>query len=91
MWVHAQLCRLQKGCPRLTTASDKFYQLIIHGRWFSSVSSGTLTSSTTKTGRHDIAEILLKLALKHQKSNQITQQHFDNFNKIPIFQFSLNT
>jgi len=24
-------------------------------------------SSTTKTGRHDIAEILLKVALKHQK------------------------
>ena len=28
---------------------------------------GTLASSTTKTGRHDIAEILLKVALKHQK------------------------
>jgi hypothetical protein len=28
-------------------------------------------SSTTKTGHHDIAEILLKVALKHQKSNQI--------------------
>jgi hypothetical protein len=28
-------------------------------------------SSTTKTGRHDIAEILLKVVLKHQKSNQI--------------------
>jgi hypothetical protein len=26
------------------------------------------TSSTTKTGRHDIAELLLKVALKHQKS-----------------------
>jgi hypothetical protein len=25
-------------------------------------------SSTTKTGRHDIAEILLKVALKHQNS-----------------------
>jgi hypothetical protein len=25
-------------------------------------------SSTTKTGRHDIAEILQKVALKHQKS-----------------------
>ena len=25
----------------------------------------------TKTGRHDIAEILLKVALKYQKSNQI--------------------
>jgi hypothetical protein len=28
-------------------------------------------SSTTKTGRHDIAEILLKVALKHQKSKII--------------------
>jgi hypothetical protein len=27
--------------------------------------------STTKTGRHDIAEILLKVALKHQKSKSI--------------------
>jgi hypothetical protein len=30
-----------------------------------------------------------KVALKHQKSNQINQQHIGNFNKIPIFQFSL--
>jgi hypothetical protein len=36
--------------------------LLAHGRWFSP------DSSTTKTGRHDIAEILLKVALKHQKS-----------------------
>jgi hypothetical protein len=27
-------------------------------------------SSTTKTGRHDIAEILLKVALNHQKKNK---------------------
>jgi hypothetical protein len=40
--------------------------LLAHGRWFS---LGTPASSTTKTGRHDIAEILLKVALKHQKSN----------------------
>jgi hypothetical protein len=26
-----------------------------------------------KTGRHDIAEILLKVALKHKKSNQINE------------------
>jgi hypothetical protein len=45
----------------------KVYQLLVHGRWFS---PGTPASSTTKTGRHDIAEILLKVALKHQKSNQ---------------------
>jgi hypothetical protein len=31
----------------------------------------TPVSSTTKTGRHDIVEILLKVALSTQKSNQI--------------------
>jgi hypothetical protein len=41
--------------------------LLAHGRWFS---PGTPASSTTKTGRHDLAEILLKGALKHPK-NQI--------------------
>jgi hypothetical protein len=39
--------------------------LLAHGQWFS---PGTPPSSTTKTGRHDIAEILLKVVLKHQKS-----------------------
>jgi hypothetical protein len=39
--------------------------LLAHGRWFS---PGIPASSTTKTGRHAIAEILLKVALKHQKS-----------------------
>ena len=29
---------------------------------------GSPASSTTKTGRHDIAEMLRKVALKHQKS-----------------------
>jgi hypothetical protein len=42
--------------------------LLAQSRWFS---PGTPASSTTKTSRHDIAEILLKVALKHQKSNQI--------------------
>jgi hypothetical protein len=49
-------------------ASDKAYQLLAHGRWFS---PGTPASSTTKTGRHDIAEILLKVALRHQKSKSV--------------------
>jgi hypothetical protein len=53
------------GCTRLAATCDKVYQLLAHGRWFS---PGTLASSTTKTGHHDIAEILLKVALKHQKS-----------------------
>ena len=48
----------KKGCTRL--AADKAYQLLAHGRWFS---PGTPASSTTKTGRRDIAEILLKVSL----------------------------
>ena len=69
-WVRARLCKLQKTVhsTRLAAASDKVYQLLAIGRWFS---PDTPASSTTKTGRHDIAEILLKVALKHQKSNQI--------------------
>jgi hypothetical protein len=43
----------KKGCIRLAAASDKVYQLLPHGRWFS---PGTPASPTTKTGRHDIAE-----------------------------------
>jgi hypothetical protein len=35
------------------------------------VHSGTPASSTTKTGRHDIAEILLKVALSTINQNQI--------------------
>jgi hypothetical protein len=48
--------------------------LLAHGRWFS---PGTPDSSTTKTGRHEIAEILLKVALKHQKSNQSINQSIE--------------
>jgi hypothetical protein len=42
--------------------------LLTHGRWFS---PGTPASSTTKTGRHDIAEILLKVALQINKIRPI--------------------
>jgi hypothetical protein len=61
----------KKGCTRLAAASDKVYQLLAQGLWFS---PGTPASSTTKTGRHDIAEILLKVALKSillQNSNNV--------------------
>ena len=47
-----------------------FYFYGICGRWFS---PGTPASSTTKTSRHDVAEILLKVTLKYQKPiNQST-------------------
>jgi hypothetical protein len=53
---------------------EKAYQLLAHGRWFS---PGTPASSTTKTGRHEITEILLKVSLKHQKSNlMFCTQHY---------------
>jgi hypothetical protein len=55
----------KKECTRFAAASDKVYQLLAHGRSFS---LGTPASSTSKTGCQDIAEILLKVALKHQKS-----------------------
>ena len=69
-WVRTQLCKLQKGRTRLTAAGDKVYQLLAHGRWFSPC---TPASSTTTTGRHDIAEILLKVALN--LINQIKSYH----------------
>jgi hypothetical protein len=67
-------------CTRLAVASDKVYQLFAHGRW---LSPGTPDSYTVKTGRHDIAEILLKVAhVKHNKSNQIkSNQIKSNVNK----------
>ena len=69
-WVPSmkKICKLQKGCTRLAAASDKVYQLLAQGRWFS---PGTPASSTTKTGRHDIAEILLKVALNTKIQIQI--------------------
>jgi hypothetical protein len=58
----------KKGCTRLAVAGDKAYQLLSHGQWFS---PGTPASSTTKTGRHDIAEILLKVALNSKNQSII--------------------
>jgi len=57
----------KKGYTQLAAASDKVYQLLAHDRWFS---PGTPSSSNTKTGHRDIAEILLKMALNTQKTNQ---------------------
>jgi hypothetical protein len=64
-WLNELGRKLQKRCTRLAAASDKVYLLLAHGRWFY---PGTPDSFTIKTGRHDIAEILLKVALKHKKS-----------------------
>jgi hypothetical protein len=58
-----QFVNYKKGCNPLTAASDKVYQLLaqVGGSLWS-----IPASSTTKTGRHDIADILLKVALKHK-------------------------
>jgi hypothetical protein len=59
--------------------------LLAHGRWFS---PGTLASSTTKPGRHDIAEILLKVALNTKKTiNQSISA--EQYKGIHIFLFAL--
>ena len=39
--------------------------MLAHGRWFS---PGTAASSTTKTGRHDVAETFAESGIKHKKS-----------------------
>ena len=48
LYILLRLCKLQ-----ILQKSDKIYQLLANGRWFS---PGTLASSTAKTGGHDIAE-----------------------------------
>ena len=68
----------KKWCTRLAAASDKVYHLLAHGRWFS---PGTPASSNTKTGRHDIAEILMKVALKHKKSKNLNQKLSNTYYK----------
>jgi hypothetical protein len=60
--AHTSLSPIRRGFAPSFVNSKKgaLNQLLAHGRWFS---PGTQASSTTKTGRHDIAEILLKVAL----------------------------
>jgi hypothetical protein len=63
-------------------ASDKVYQLLAHGRWFY---PGTPASSTNKTGRHDITEILLKVALTTKNKKKIIINQFSRFSIISCF------
>jgi hypothetical protein len=73
-----------KGCTRLAAASDTVYQLLAHGRWFS---PGTPASSNTKTGRHDIAEILLKIALN--TINQIDREPINSAKPDSVLQSNI--
>jgi hypothetical protein len=64
-------CNLQSRARTLAVLLIGLYELAklryILGKLSVFINPGTPASSTTKTGRHDIAEILLKMALKHQK------------------------
>jgi hypothetical protein len=64
---------------RYTTLFDKIYQWLATGRWFS---PRTLITSTNKTDRHDITEILFKVAL-----NTIRLTNHPHYNKKNIFPF----
>jgi hypothetical protein len=59
---------------RCTTLCDKICQWLVTGQWFSPV------SSTNKTDRHDIAEILFKVALNtiKQTSKQTVSYHIQH-------------
>ena len=58
---HGKLPLIHTYYVTFTTVTEVLvYQLLAHSRWFS---PGTPASSSTKTVRHDIAEILLKVAL----------------------------
>jgi hypothetical protein len=56
--------------------------LLAHGQWFS---PGTPASSTTKTGRHEIAEILLKVALNIKNQIKSIKRNCANFVIIPLY------
>jgi hypothetical protein len=62
------LCCLSFFDLQLTTLCDGVCQWRVTGRWFS---LDLQVSFTNKTDRHDIAEILLKLALYTTKQTQI--------------------
>jgi hypothetical protein len=78
-WVRTWLCKLQKGVLDSQPQKMKFTSYLPMVWWFS---PGTPASSTTKTGHHDIGEILLKVALntKNPKINHcLLNQHFWDF------------
>jgi len=56
--------------PLDTTLCDKVCQLFVTGQWFS---PGPPVSSTNKTDRHDITEILLKVVLNSITLNPTIQ------------------
>jgi len=77
-WIYNYLCnqylspltQLMRGVLD-TTLCDKVCQWLVADRWFSPVPP---VSSTNKTDRHDITEMLLKVALNTRNPNQTNQK-----------------
>jgi hypothetical protein len=68
---------------RCTTLCDKVCQWLATGRWFS---PGPSVSSINKTERHDITEILLKVALNTIKqTNKQTNVYHHNIMHIILY------
>jgi hypothetical protein len=83
-WIYNYLCNQCRSQlmlwvwisirARCTTLCDKVCQWLVTGRWFS---PGTLMSFTNKTDRHNITEILLKVALNTIKqANKLVNKLF---------------
>ena len=80
VWLHISNSEYEPRSWRRvldTTLCDKVCQWLATDRWFS---SGTPVSSTNKTDRHDITEILLKVALNtiNQSINVAWSHLFDD-------------
>ena len=67
---------------RCKTLHDKVCQWFATGRWFS---PGPPVSSTNKTDRHDITEILLKVALNTINQSNKTKHQFKHKKNITTF------
>ena len=67
---------------RCTTSCDTVCQWLATGRWFSPCPT---VSSTNKTDRHDITEILLKVALNTTKQNIQTNKQI-----VILSEYSIN-
>ena len=63
---------------RSTTLCDEVCQWLATGRWFSPNTPG---SSINKTDRHDITEILLKVALSNTKQTNVRRTSYSTYYK----------
>ena len=69
--IHTQVMITNDG--EFESVCDKVCQWLATVRWFR---PGTLVSSTNKTDRHDITEILIKVALNTTKQTNYKRRHY---------------